>query len=481
MAPEAHIDDADSLADDLNRPPRRPDRPTFVDPTPTGMLRIDAIAAGAFAARSEKTEPLDADPRFKEDECSITEVAEFELPAWVDPPTGAVPRVLLEQSDVAGTTSELLRGPTWRQEAESFLEDIDLSFLVPENGPDDAMAGRVLDPEAPFTFSLDEDRKQAPTQVEAEELEIGDESAWQEILTPAQVVPRTRRRHGAHRARYAAPATATAKRSIWRATLTGLLLAGVAIGCFFIGAVATEVLVAVAATVAAGELCAVLQRGGYRPATWIGLLGVSAMTVGAYLKGPVGIIDVAAVTFVVLGVWCLSSRSGDEPLINFSVSFLVIGWVGGCGAFAALLLAPSEHPNGHGVALIGCTIALVVANDIGAYLVGSRFGRRHLAAKISPGKTVEGLLGGTLFSLVVAAMLGARVHPLTLGVALVLGVVVSVLAPCGDLLESKMKRDLGVKDMSNLLPSHGGLFDRIDATLFVLPAAYVLFAIARLH
>ena len=63
---------------------------------------------------------------------------------------------------------------------------------------------------------------------------------------------------------------------------------------------ATEVLVAVAATVAAGELCAVLQRGGYRPATWIGLLGVPAMTVGAYLKGPVGIVDVAAVTFVVL-------------------------------------------------------------------------------------------------------------------------------------------------------------------------------------
>jgi phosphatidate cytidylyltransferase len=481
MAPDVHIDDAESLADDLNTPPRRPDRATFVDPTPTGMLRIDAIAAGAFAARSEKTEALDTDPRFKEEECSITEVAEFELPAWVDPPTGAVPRVLLEHSDVAGTTSELLRGPTWRQEAESFLEDIDLSFLVPEDGPDDAMAGRVLDPEAPFTFSLDEDRAQAAAPLEPEEFEIGDEGAWQEILTPAQVSPRARRRHGAHRARYAAPATTPTGRSIWRATLTGMLLAGVALGCFFLGAIATEVLVALAATVAAGELFAVLQRGSYRPATWVGLLGVPAMTVGAYLRGPLGIIDVVAVTFLVLGVWCLSSRSGDEPLINFSVSLLVIGWVGGCGAFAALLLAPSAHPNGHGVALIGCTIALVVANDIGAYLVGSRFGRRHLAAKISPGKTVEGLLGGTLLSLVVAGGLVARVHPLTLGVALLLGVVVSVLAPCGDLLESKMKRDLGVKDMSNLLPSHGGLFDRIDATLFVLPAAYVLFAIARLH
>jgi phosphatidate cytidylyltransferase len=480
MARDVHIDDADPLADDLNRPRHRAERPAFVDPTPTGMLRIDAIAAGAFAARSEKTEPLDDDPLVAEEECSITEVAEFELPAWVDPPTGAVPRVLLEQSDFAGSTSELLRGPTWRQEAESFLEDLDLSFLNPEDGPDDAMAGRVLDPEAPFAFSLEpEDRELTVTPPEVEEPEVGDEDAWQGLLAPSAVAPRTKRRHGAHRARSAAPAPG--KRSMWRATLTGMTLAGIALGCFFVGAIATEVLVAVAATVAAGELFAVLQRGGYRPATWVGLLGVPAMAIGAYLRGPLGIVDVVAVTFLVLGVWCLSSRSGDEPLVNFSTSFLVIGWVGGCGAFAALLLAPSEHPHGHGVALIGCTIALVVANDIGAYLVGSKFGRRHLAAKISPGKTVEGLIGGTLLSLAVAGALVARVHPLTLGVALELGVVVSALAPCGDLLESRIKRDLGVKDMSNLLPSHGGLFDRIDATLFVLPAAYVLFAIAKLH
>src|SRR5665213_3934743 len=145
------------------------------------MLRIDAIAAGAFAARSEKTELLDTDPLLAEEECSITEVAEFELPAWVDPPTGAVPRVLLEQSDVAGTTSELLRGPTWRQEAESFLEDIDLSFLIPEDGPDDAMAGRLLDPEAPFAFVLDEDREVAPVLPELEALEVGDEGAWRDL------------------------------------------------------------------------------------------------------------------------------------------------------------------------------------------------------------------------------------------------------------------------------------------------------------
>jgi phosphatidate cytidylyltransferase len=205
------------------------------------------------------------------------------------------------------------------------------------------------------------------------------------------------------------------------------------------------------------------------------------MIVGAYVRGPVGIVEVAAVTFLVLGVWCLSGKSGEESLVNFSLSFLVIGWVGGCAAFAGLLLAPSAHPHGHGVALIACTMALVVANDVGAFLVGSKFGRRPLAANISPGKTVEGVLGGTLLSLAVAGLIIVRVHPFTLAAALLLGVVVAAFAPCGDLLESRVKRQLGVKDMSNLLPSHGGLFDRIDAMLFVLPAAYVLFAIAKLN
>jgi phosphatidate cytidylyltransferase len=482
MARDVHLDDADPSADDLNSPQPRPERPGYVDPTPTGMLRIDAIAAGAFAARSENTEPFDTDAFLQEEECSITEVAEFELPAWVDPPTGAIPRILLEQSDVAGTTNELLRGPTWRQEAESFLEDLDLSFLNPDDGPDDAMAGRLIDPEAPFTFSLESvERDLGVAESEPEAGDVGDEAAWQELLAPAKATPRPKRKHGAHRARTEPVAVTPGKRSIWRATLTGIALAGVALGCFFVGAVATEVLVVVAATVAAGELFAVLQRSGYRPATWVGLLGIPAMAVGGYLRGAIGIIDVVAVTFLVLGLWCLSTRSGDEPLINFSTSFLVIGWVGGCGAFAALLLAPAAHPNGHGVALLGCTIALVVANDVGAYLVGSKFGRHHLAAKISPGKTLEGLIGGSVLSLAVAGGLVAHVHPMSLGVALGLGAIVSALAPCGDLLESKIKRDLGVKDMSNLLPSHGGLFDRIDATLFVLPAAYVLFAIAKLH
>jgi phosphatidate cytidylyltransferase len=471
------IDEAKRLAGRPRRHGLRDEHGGFVDPTPTAILRIDAIAAGAVVARADTAETLAITPDEDED-CSITEVAEFEMPAWVDPPTGAVPRVLLDQSDVVDLNGEVHRGPTWRQEAESFLEDIDLSFLVPEDGPDDAIAGRDLDPEAPFAFTLEEDRDLTRLPIEPIELEAGDEAAWSEVLVPTSTQPRARRRHVARRQHLAAPVSG--RRNLVRATLTGLALGAVAIGCFLIGSVGTEALIALGATVAAGELFAVLQRASYRPATWIGLLATPAMVIGAYLRGPIGIVEVAAVTFVVLGMWCLSSQSGEEPLVNLSMSFLVVGWVGGCAAFAGLLLAPSAHPHGHGVALIACTMALVVANDVGAFLVGSKFGRRALAAKISPGKTVEGVLGGTLLSLLLAGLVISRIHPLGLGSALLLGAVVAVLAPCGDLLESRVKRQLGVKDMSNLLPSHGGLFDRIDAMLFVLPAAYVLFALAKL-
>ena len=196
------------------------------------------------------------------------------------------------------------------------------------------------------------------------------------------------------------------------------------------------------------------------------------------------IVEVAAVTFVVLGHLVPLARSSDEPLVNLAVTFPRHR----LGRLAARPSRGSCSPRRrirtrHGVALIGCTIALVVANDIGAYLVGSKFGRRHLAAKISPGKTVEGLIGGTLLSLVVAGWPSSRDHPLHRSArALVLGGrrrgPRALSATCSS---PRVKRDLGVKDMSNLLPSHGGLFDRIDATLFVLPAAFLLITIAKLH
>jgi phosphatidate cytidylyltransferase len=115
-----------------------------------------------------------------------------------------------------------------------------------------------------------------------------------------------------------------------------------------------------------------------------------------------------------------------------------------------------------------------VAHDVGSYAVGARLGRHRIAPGISPGKTSEGLIGGSVLTLVVAVAIVAHIHPYTLMSAILLGLVVLVFAPLGDLFESVAKRDLGIKDMGKILPAHGGIFDRIDAMLFVLPATYLL-------
>ena len=108
-----------------------------------------------------------------------------------------------------------------------------------------------------------------------------------------------------------------------------------------------------------------------------------------------------------------------------------------------------------------------------------RSASHRIAPRVSPGKTVEGVIGGTVLDLVVALTVVSRFHPFSIGTATVLGVIVAVFAPLGDLIESMVKRELGVKDMGSLLPAHGGVFDRVDAMLVAMPLAYLLFRIAH--
>jgi phosphatidate cytidylyltransferase len=257
------------------------------------------------------------------------------------------------------------------------------------------------------------------------------------------------------------------------------VLAAVLVVVLLLGARATLVFAAVLFTVTAGEAYAAFQRAGYRPATVVGIVATPTLVVAAYLHQGQGIAVVGAGAFVATALFQLL-RPGDEALVSMSTTLFVVGWVGGLAAFGGLLLAPSQFAGKHGVALVLAAVLLTVAHDLGSYLVGSRFGRHPLAPSVSPGKTVEGFIGGSALTLLVAAVAVSAIRPLHLVSALELGVVVSLLAPLGDLAESLVKRDLGVKDMGNLLPGHGGLFDRVDALLFVLPATYCLARVAHL-
>jgi phosphatidate cytidylyltransferase len=123
--------------------------------------------------------------------------------------------------------------------------------------------------------------------------------------------------------------------------------------------------------------------------------------------------------------------------------------------------------------LLGAVI-LTVSNDTGALFFGRWLGRHPLNRVLSPNKTIEGTIGGTVLTLVVAALLLPHMSPWTLKHALALGVALCVVVPLGDLFESMVKRTLGVKDLGNLLPGHGGMLDRIDGLLFALPTLYYL-------
>jgi len=168
-----------------------------------------------------------------------------------------------------------------------------------------------------------------------------------------------------------------------------------------------------------------------------------------------------------------------DPVAGMVGTIFVFGWVGGFGSFASLLLNPTLFPHRHGVAFLLAAIICTVAADVTALLVGSAMGRHLMAPTISPNKSWEGFIGGAVASVLAAVIVVHLIHPWTVPKAAILGLVVAVVSPLGDLSQSMIKRHLGLKDMGRLLPGHGGLLDRFDGLLFVLPATY--FVVKALH
>ncbi len=262
-------------------------------------------------------------------------------------------------------------------------------------------------------------------------------------------------------------------RNIPAAVLSGVVIGAVALLAFHFGPVPSLAVVTIVLTAAAIEAYAAFRRS-YRPATLLGIVAVAGLVVGTYDRPfvalPVVVVLLVAATFLwhLVGV----DRRAD-PVRSTAATLLVFSWVGVFGSYGALLLAPSLFPHRTGIAyLLGALIA-GVAYDVGALAVGAWLGRHPLSA-VSPSKTWEGLAGGTVAAIVLSVAVVRLVHPWTLGEAAVLGVVVAVVSPVGDLCESMVKRRLGLKDMGRILPGHGGLLDRLDGLLFVLPATYYL-------
>lgn len=276
-------------------------------------------------------------------------------------------------------------------------------------------------------------------------------------------------------ARTAPPPSARTGRDLPLAIVTGLVLGALALICFKIGTVASLFVVTVVVTLAAVEALAALRRGGYQPATLLGLVAVVSVMVATYNKGQVAVplVTVLLVAFVVL--WHLAGvERGADPVRSTASTLLVFCWIGVFGSYGALLLDPSLFPARHGIAFLLGAVVAAVACDVGALAVGATMGSHPLAPSVSPNKTWEGVIGGLVASVLASVVVVHFIHPWTAPKAAVLGVVVAIVSPIGDLTESLVKRHLGLKDMGRLLPGHGGILDRVDGLLFVLPATYYL-------
>jgi phosphatidate cytidylyltransferase len=254
----------------------------------------------------------------------------------------------------------------------------------------------------------------------------------------------------------------------------GVGFAAVGLVCLKLGPLAMASLVTVVVVVAAAEAYGAVRRAGYRPATLLGLVATVAVVVAAYAKGLSALPLVTVIVVLATMLWYLFRVGKGSPLQGMGVTVLVFGWVGLLGSYGGLLVAPSLFPDRHGVAFIFGAIAAVVAADVGALAFGTWLGRRPLAPTVSPGKTWEGAIGGGIVAIVVSTLLVGHVHPWTPASAAVLGVLAAVLGPLGDLCESLVKRELGIKDMGSVLPGHGGILDRVDGLLFLLPATFYL-------
>lgn len=238
---------------------------------------------------------------------------------------------------------------------------------------------------------------------------------------------------------------------------------------------AITVLALAAFVVAAGEFYSVLMHRRYKPMSLFGFIGIIAAGLGTVVWGVVAIPITFALMATVILLYGAVSQRRVGAVSGFALTLLVAWWAGGFGSFAFPIIAAEEFQ-----VLVLTVVATVALVDIAAYFVGSSIGRRPFAPNISPKKTIEGFVGGTFMAFLAGAGASFFVEAIDLPTGLVLGAAVAVFAPLGDLAVSVVKRSLDIKDMGSILPGHGGLLDRIDAIIAVVPAAWAVFVWAGL-
>jgi phosphatidate cytidylyltransferase len=228
----------------------------------------------------------------------------------------------------------------------------------------------------------------------------------------------------------------------------------------------------ICAAVALGtyELVRALHKAAFRVPMIPLVLAAPVLPAVAYAKGAQGLAVGALLAVAVAVCWRVLEPSPPRLQDLAACAFPVV-YVGFLAGFAALLSMPGDGPR-----RVTIFVATTVASDIGGYAAGVLSGGKHkMAPTVSPGKSWEGLAG----SAVTCMLVGGILVPLllsegTVGRGVLIGLAAVVTATCGDLGESMLKRDIGIKDMGDLLPGHGGVMDRLDSLLITAPVAWLL-------
>lgn len=248
------------------------------------------------------------------------------------------------------------------------------------------------------------------------------------------------------------------------------------IGSVLLGATAFTGFVTVLAVAAVTEAAAVCRRQGVAVSTPVVLVAGLMMLFGARWAGTGGQLAGVAVLFGGAVVWELTDDRRQQVFRRIAATLLLGLWVPFLASYGVLLM---RHPADGWVAVLGA-IGVAAVSDVGAYAVGSRYGRHALAPRLSPAKSWEGMAGGVVvavgLAVVILPLLGSAglFDP---GGAALFAVIVAIAATAGDLTESMLKRDLAVKDLGRLVPGHGGILDRTDGILFALPTGYYTLAL----
>jgi phosphatidate cytidylyltransferase len=404
------------------------------------------------------------------------------LPHWTDPPTGEVPRI---------AAAETSPDPT---------DDVDVWSSFAGSSTADEAADAPKDPTGELSWHDDptiDDAPVAPSPRSSGAVPVT-EAAEPARREPARITigtdpsgmprrPDPKRRGGAPQRPPSAGGTAPSAdgRNLPVAVASGLGLAAVFLALAMWRPAGAMAFVVLALGLASIEYFARVTDKGYRPVIAIGVAACVAAPLAAYWAGEQAIPMVLAFAFLAGAISFIAADSVEAgPMPNMAITMLGIVWIGVLGSYAALILARSNLFGGTpwGTDTLVLVAIGVVANDVGAYFVGTAFGRTPLRPWISPNKSLEGLLGGTILTLLVMLVIGIQGYSDTWSSTshlLMLGIVISATAPLGDLAESMFKRNLDVKDFGAIIRGHGGVLDRFDGFLFTLPAVYYLLLVVE--